>query len=446
LIRGLRSRLRAVHDNHRRIAAGAVLIGVLTIIAKLFAAVREMAIAWRFGIGETVDAYQLALTITSWAPMLFSGVITVVLVPRLASLRGESVECREFIAELNGTILLVGAGLTALTYAASPLASALLASGASPSALRLTTTMAKQLAGTAFFTIAIGYLSARLQARESYSYSVTEAVPAVTIALSTVVPLAALGATVLVAGTLIGYFLQALLVATLVVRNDAPLGAVRFRHRSAQWTTIYGAFALMCLGQSLIMASLPIDQAFAARLGEGSVATLGYASRITTLLSGLGTVVVGRALLPVLAKSIAAGEDQLASRQARQWSILLFAAGGAAAGGLWLIAPDVVRLLFERGAFTAAASDQVAHALRFGLLQIPAYFAGIALVQWYAATGRFRAMVGITASALALKVFLNIFLAPRLGVAGIMAATAAMYVWTAILLVVGIHLSYRRDR
>jgi peptidoglycan biosynthesis protein MviN/MurJ (putative lipid II flippase) len=446
LISVLRDRLRAVHDNHKRIAVGAVLIGALTIIAKLFAAGREMAVAWRFGIGETVDAYQLALTITAWMPMLLSGVMTVVFVPRLVSLRGRRAEYREFIAELNGTILLVGVCLAALTYLASPLASAVLASGASADALKLTTVTAKGLAGIAFFTIAIGYLSARLQARESYSYSVTEAVPALTIALLMVLPIAAVGVPILVTGTLLGYFLQALLVATLVARNDAPLGAVRFRHRSAQWSTLYGALALMCLGQSLIMASLPIDQAFAARLGEGSVATLGYASRITTLLSGLGTVVVGRALLPVLAKSIAAGEDQLASRQARQWSMLLFAAGGAAAGGLWLIAPDVVRLLFERGAFTAAASGKVAHALRFGLLQIPAYFAGIALVQWYAATGRFRAMVGITASALALKVFLNIFLAPRLGVAGIMAATAAMYVWTAILLLVGIHLSYRRDR
>ena len=82
-------------------------------------------------------------------------------------------------------------------------------------------------------------------------------------------------------------------------KSDPPLGAMRLCHRSAEWRSLYSGVLLMGLGQLLITATIPIDQGFAARLGEGSVATLGYANRIVTLFDGLGTIVAGRALLPV---------------------------------------------------------------------------------------------------------------------------------------------------
>ena len=117
--------------------------------------------------------------------------------------------------------------------------------------------------------------------------------------------------------------------------------------------------------------------------------------------------------------------------------MLLGITAAVAAGILWIVAPIVVRLLFERGAFGSDASGQVTHVLRFGLAQLPFYFAGIVLVQWYAANNRFRAIVYITASALLLKTALNAFLAPRLGVAGIALSTAGMYLLTSSLLALG---------
>ena len=79
---------------------------------------------------------------------------------------------------------------------------------------------------------------------------------------------------------------------------------MRLRHRSAEWRLLYGAILLMGLGHFLLTATIPIDQGFAARLGEGSVATLGFANRILTLFSGLATIVIARALLPVLSERL----------------------------------------------------------------------------------------------------------------------------------------------
>ncbi len=431
--------LTAVHPNHKSIASGAALIGVLMVIAKLFVAAREIAIAWRYGISATVDAYQLALTITTWLPMMLAGVLGAVLVPRLVALRDRGAVRVQLVDELNGSVLLLGIALAAFTWVCAPAASALLVSRGNAKLLHLTVAMSREMAPIAFFMVTASYLSARLQARQRFAYSVTEAVPAVTIALFVLFPFGLSGQMPLIAGTLIGYCFQLTVLGGMTRKGDPPLGSIRLRHRSIEWQSLYGGLLLMGLGQLLITATIPIDQGFAVRLGEGSVASLGYANRIVTLFSGLATIVVGRALLPVLSGAVANGEMLLGKRQALQWSALL---GGSAAIGsviLWFAATEIVRLLFQRGAFTGAATADVASLLRWGLIQLPFYFAGIALVQWYAATGRFRWILLVTAAAVGFKIVLNLILVPRLGITGIMISTASMYALTSFLLAWALH-------
>jgi murein biosynthesis integral membrane protein MurJ len=428
------ARISAVHSNHRRIAAGALLIGILTLVAKLFVAGREMAIAWRYGVSATVDAYQLSVTATTWLPNMLTGVMAVVLVPRLVKLERDAGEGKSFIAELNGSVLILALVVAVVTWAAAPAAAALLASNMDWRTAELTSTMTGRMAPVSFFMIVAGYLFARLQSRERFGYTVTEAVPALAIVLFIVSPLGLIGPTALIEGTVVGYLLQLLVLGFLVMRADAPIGRVRLRHHSDEWLSLYGSLILMVSGQLLMTASIPIDQGFAARIGKGAVASLGYANRIVTLFSGIGTIVVGRSLLPVLSRSVADGDFALGRRQALQWSFLLAAVATVGSAATWLVAPQVVRLLFERGAFDAAATASVASALRWGVLQLPFYFAGIALVQWYAATGRYRSILGITVCALTVKLAGNLVLTPQFGVSGIMMSTAIMYLVTATLL------------
>jgi murein biosynthesis integral membrane protein MurJ len=427
VIAALLSRLAAVHPNHKRIAAGAALIGVLTIVAKLFVAAREMAIAWRYGVGTTVDAYQLALTITTWLPMMLTSVMTVVLVPRLVALGNRPAERRSFVAELNGTVLMLGIAVAALTWIAAPAASALLASGSNAATLELTATMSRLMTPVALFAIVVGYLSARLQSRERFAYSVTEALPAIAIGLLVIAPWVHGGAAPLIWGTLVGFLIQALVLGAMTARGDMGLGGLRIRHRSPEWRTLYGSLLVMAAGQVVLASTIPIDQAFASRLGPGAVATLGYANRIVMLISGFGAIVLARALLPVLSSTVADGSHELGGRQARQWVWLLMLIGAAITVAVWLLAPWAVSVIFERGAFTTADSEAVAHVLRYGALQIPFYFAGLTAVQWIAARGRYASLLVIACLAILLKVAMNLLLVQSFGLAGIMMATAGMY-------------------
>jgi peptidoglycan biosynthesis protein MviN/MurJ (putative lipid II flippase) len=195
---------------------------------------------------------------------------------------------------------------------------------------------------------------------------------------------------------------------------------------------------LMGLAQLLITSTLPIDQAFASHMGQGAVATLGFANRTLTLTMTLGTVMISRALLPVLSRMAASGEVELARRQTLQWSGLLFGFAVLGAAVVWAIAPELVRLLFQRGEFNSQASARVTEALRYGIVQLPPFFGGIALVQLYSATGRFRSFLFITFCALLAKVGLNVVLTPIYGLGGIMISTGCMYLMTGLLLWMGL--------
>jgi putative peptidoglycan lipid II flippase len=420
-------RLRGVHSNHKRIASGALSIGVLVIVAKLFAAAREMAIAWRYGVSSTVDAYQFAFTIVTWLPMILASLASAVLVPRLVALHRDPQAYRRFTVELSGTIVGTGLVVAALSWLLAPALVDLLARNFDSGSLRLARSMAAQLSPVAFLATVGGYLSARLQARERFAYSFAEAVPALSVALFVLLAPGPGRSALLVWGTLAGYAAQALWLADLTRRADPPVARLSFRHGAPDWRLVYMPLLVMAAGQLVLTVTNPVDLAFAARLGEGAIATLGYANRIVSLIVGFGSVVVARALLPVLSGAAADGEHELGSRQARQWALLLVVLGSIVVAVGWPIAPMAVSLVFERGAFGPEDSLAVARALRFGLLQLPFFFGGLALVQWIAASGRYGVLLAVACLALVVKITMNLLLIHPLGLAGLMAATAGMY-------------------
>lgn len=403
----------------------ALLVGMFVFAAKLCAALREVAIAWRYGVSAMVDAYQLALTISTWLPLVLTSAATVVLVPKLVGLRREPHKYHRFIRQLNGMALIFAFGIMVLTITAAPLVVGLLAGELDSSMQALVGMMVIELAPVTALALIGGYFSARLQARERYGYSLAEGIPALAVALMVFAGSYPESWRPLVWGTLLGFVLQAAWLTAMIRANDSPIGRVEVG--TGELRLLYVPLLVMLLGQIVISVSTPLDQAFAVNFGEGAVATLGYANRIISLIVGFGSVVVARALLPTLSAAVANGEHLLGKRQVVLWSILLFGLGSASAAIGWMLARPAVTVLFERGAFTAEDSGAVAGILRLGLLQLPFYFGGMALVQWFAASNRHHVLLWASALALVTKIAMNILLIQPLGLAGLMAATSGMY-------------------
>lgn len=433
IARHLPSRLRRVHPNHRRIAWGLISVAFFVFSAKLVAAGKEMAVAWRYGVTGEVDAFLLAFTVTTWLPGLLAFVLTLVIVPRLVALRPTPDAHDQFTAELNGTSMFVGASLALLVVALGPAVVGWMAKGLPEETVNLAKNMCLNLVPLTFLSVASVCLAVRLQALEKFSYTALEAMPALGILLFVVSAPPGAGANPLVWGVIAGAIVQVFLLVFLLKKYSGRFGGLKFRRQSGEWVTVYSSLKIMALAHIIMGLLVPIDQFFAARIGDGAVASLGYANRIIALPIGLGATAILRSLLPVISGAAAAGQFRLGRSQVIKWSWLMLGVGAAATLAGLLLSHWGVTLLFERGAFTDKDTEVVTRVLQFGLLQLPFYFAGVVLIQWLAIRKRFTELAMIAAVAVSAKVLFNYLLVDRFSVAGIALATSMSYLvsWAA---------------
>lgn len=403
-------------------------MAVFLLLGKAAGALKEMAVAYRYGVSNVVDAYQFTMTMANWLPITIVGALSVVLIPVLVRARDEDRELRRrFLGELQGMIILVGVGLAGVIYVAWPWILDFAGAGLDAETQRMSRQLTLAFAPAALLTLMTGVSAARLRARERHINTLLDSVPAVVILVWVLLAATATDVGPLLWGTLIGYAIQSAWLLWLAGRADGMTGRPRLGFSTHHWPDLVKAGGVMLIGQVAMSFVGPIDQYTAANLGANANATLGYATRLLSLILGLGAASVGRAALPVLADVQRRGDSERARQLALKWSVLMGLGGAAVTAAGWLLAPWMVSLLFERGAFTPDDTQRVADVMRWGLLQMPFYFGVLILVQLLASQNRYRIMAAIAVANFLLKAVMNMVLAPVMGAAGIMLATSLMY-------------------
>jgi putative peptidoglycan lipid II flippase len=179
------------------------------------------------------------------------------------------------------------------------------------------------------------------------------------------------------------------------------------------------------IGAGVYQVNVYIDMVIASALPLGSISYLYYADRITQLPLGVVGVAAGTALLPMLTRSLRAGNADGAMAQqnrALEFSLLLTLPAAAA---LMVIARPIVEVLFVRGAFDTAAADATAAALAIYSIGLPAFVLVKGLTPGFFAREDTATPVKIAVAAL----FINLAVALTLMIPfkhlGIAAATAA---------------------
>jgi peptidoglycan biosynthesis protein MviN/MurJ (putative lipid II flippase) len=151
---------------------------------------------------------------------------------------------------------------------------------------------------------------------------------------------------------------------------------------------------------------------------------------VIALLMSVGALAVSQATLPILSDILSRGDCARARDTALRWSVLMLAFGTGCAAVSWVLAPQVISLLFERGAFGASDTIAVTGLFRWGVVQVPFYFAALVLMTLFASAGRFKTMTMIALLSFALKALSNFAFARWFGVSGILLATGVMHATT----------------
>jgi putative peptidoglycan lipid II flippase len=419
-------RLRNMHPDHHRIAKGAVWVSLFVLIGKSAGAMKEMAIAYRYGVSDMVDAYQLSYTLVSWMPSMLVTVFSTALIPALVRMRDtDDSQIARFVGELRGLACVAGLVLGATLALFAPAVIGMFGGALSAHTRELSAAFMLGLVLLAPLTLLMCIDAARLQARERHINTLLEALPAAVLFVVVLISTRSSVVPICLAVTL-GLALQVISLAHFASRADHVRPRIRFGLTAPQWSEMARSFGILLVGQTVLACIVPLDQYMATQHGGGAVATLGYANRLISLMLGLGASAIGRATLPVLTRTIRQGEPERARAMALRWAGVMFGVGAVAACVASIAAPLLVSTLFQRGAFTATDTADVAALLRWLTLQLAPAFASLVLMQIAASERRYRAIAAIACAGFVTKALANFALAPVLGLNALPAGTALM--------------------
>jgi putative peptidoglycan lipid II flippase len=421
-----------VHSDHRAIARAMALVALYVLFASLARGAKEIAIAYRYGVSAEVDAYLFVFNLVTWPVGVWFSVLTVVLVPLATRLQQSEPDAMpRFRSELLGLTLLLGLVLVMLAWLVLTLLLKQSWIGLPAATLEIALNSSLPLVILAPLGMAISLWSAWMLTAGRHANTMLESVPALTI-LCALLAFPSKSANALVWATLAGYIFHLTALGVPLVRSG-EVNVPRLTRRSPYWTPFWKGFSIMLVGQLLMSLVIIVDQFFAAHLQTGSIAVLSYANRVLTLILGLGSVAVSRATLPIFSRAESHGYEHLHAI-AKRWTQIMFIIGSVAMLVCWFLAPWGVKTLFERGAFEPKDTAIVQEILRYGLIQLPFYFASLVIVSSLVSQERYFVISVIGALNLILKIILSALLVASFGVAGLMISSSLMAIFSSLLL------------
>jgi len=425
-----------------QIARSAGVIGAATMTSRVLGLIRDQVLAFLFGAGDQMDAYNIAFRIPNLVRDLFAeGAMSAAFVPTFTrTLTNEGRERAWRLGNLvvNALLLATGLVVAAGMVFAVPIATAFAGAYAEvPGKLELTVSLTRVmfpfLALVAVATALMGMLNSL------HRFFVPAVSPAMfnvgsiicTIGLAPVMP--RLGLPVIMApaiGVLVGGFLQ-----TAV--QWPPLSREGYRYRPLIDFRDEGLRRVLVLmgpgvvGLAAVQVNLLVNSILATGEGTSAVSALNYAFRLMYLPIGIFGVSIATAVVPTLSR-YAAKNDPAGMRETISSGLrMMLMLNVPATVGLIVLATPIVSLIFEHGAFTPAHTAATASALACYAPGLVGYSAvKIAVPSFYSLRDS-RTPVFVSGVTVLLNVVLNVTLVRVMGFTGLALGTAASAIFNA---------------
>lgn len=371
----------------RRLARSTVFFSFATGLSRLLGLAREVVAASYFGVTGAMSAFTIAFQVPNLVRALFAdSALQGAFVPVFSELleKGERREAFRVASSLFFLICLVLAAVTALfILLAEPLMTVLAPGFDDDPALRdLTVSLSRLMFPIVVLLALSGLVVGMLNSFEHF------AVPALAPVAWNAVIIAALVGLVPVLpdedeiyayaiGILAGTLIQFLLPLPWLRGRG---GTIRFRidWRDERVRRVLWLMLPVTIALGLINLSLLVNSVFGTLVSEQAPAAIDKAFRIYQLPQGLFSVAVATILFPTMSRFAARGaRDELRSTMGtgvRQICLLLIPSAVLMA----VLAEPITRLVYERGAFGAEATDLTATAMLWWSISLP--FQGVSLL------------------------------------------------------------------
>ncbi|WP_406008851.1 murein biosynthesis protein MurJ [Streptomyces sp. NBC_00637] len=429
----------------RRFLAKATLVtAVLSVAGALLGLVRDQALARLFGAGSDTDAFLVAWTVPEFAAtLLIEDGLAFALIPafsmalarRAQGAPGDPV--RALVAGTLPRLSLAFVAVGALFAGLAPQLVEVLAPGLPDPALAVDCT---RLTATCVVSFGLaGYCSAALRAHRRYG-----APAAIYVAYNVGIVTGMLvlggrwGVRSAAAGVAVGGLLMVLvqlpsLLGQLRRRGVAEEAAVQEEPRPLDTLLLATVLLFALCRQSQVL----IERFLASQLPAGAISHLNYAQKVAQMPMIL-SVMVCTVTFPVVARALAEGDTERARTRVERDLALAACVVLLGAAAVLACAPQIIEVLFQRGAFTAKDTAATAGVMRVYALGLLGQTLVGVLVRSYFSAGRGSWYpVGAMASGIVVTSWIGALSVGSWGVYGIAAANAIGITVTALVLLAG---------
>ncbi len=389
---------------------------------------KEVVVAWRFGIGDDLDAFNVALLVPFAIVNVLAISFQTAFIPTYLQVRARSGvgDAQRLLA--NATICLSGILLlcTGVTIIGSKIYLPLLAPGFSPAKLQLTFALLCWLAPIPLFA-GIGNLwGATLNAKEQFA--LVAATPIISIVATLLLLFSARqwGAFALSRALLVGAMIEATILGIALHRSEI-FRARKWSGFSSDLKRVLPQSGTLMLSNLFASGTGVIGIAMAAQLAAGSVSSLTYANKLVALLTGLAAAALSTVMMPYFAQMIAAKDWQQIRATRKRFLQLTLGASIPLTIVVIVFARPLTSFVFQRGAFAANASNIVAILFMCFALQIPFYVSGAVLSRLLEALQASRSLLLLTFVSFVVCLILTWGLRQKFQLMGIALATSLTY-------------------
>jgi peptidoglycan biosynthesis protein MviN/MurJ (putative lipid II flippase) len=426
----VKNRFLNIDSDSKKIAQGMFAVGLFLFLSKMIGALKEIALAWRFGVSEYVDAYLFVFALVLWPVQIWYSVISAVIIPLDAKIREEKPDrLRLFHGELFGATFLFSIVVTVIIWLGYPWLIKQSIIGFTPRVENISLDMLNILIWIIPIALVSRLFSTWIMSKGRMVNSLFEGLVPLTILIFIV--FSDSGIYSLIWGSLVGFLIEALATFTFL-RSIGGVNSFFINFNSEIWVEFLKGFGIIFLGHFLLSLTTIVDQFFASNLGVGALSYLGYTTRILSIILAIGATSIGRSVLPVLSRVYYEGRSNV-GRLVIRWSGFLFVIGLVIMIIGMVFSPLIVEKIFQRGAFTSADTEQVAILLRYGLSQVPFYFVSMILIQTLLSQSLFRSVALISGMNLVVKLLSASILVPKMGINGLLLSTAVVFLVSMIL-------------
>lgn len=433
--------------SRRGVARAAGVIGLGNIASRVLGLVREMVIASQFGTSSLTAAYIVATTVpTAIYDFLIGGLLSSALVPvfsEYATRDDQNGALWRLASIVLALVTLLLTFFTLLVLLFAPQITLLFAGGYDPSLQAATTTLLRFIAPSILFFGLSGVLTGLLYALKRFTFAAfAAALFNVGIIVGALLLSRAYEGNGRVLGLALGLFLGSVLQLALLLPDLRDVRLTFRLNLRDIWQEpglrrILSLYVPVALSFVVSNIGIIIDRNLAS--STDATQTIPWMRNATTLIQfplGLVAAAISLAVLPSLSR-LAAVQDWSGYRQMLQVGLrMVLVLIVPATIGLFLLAPPIVRLIFERGAFLPYDTYWTAIALRVYLLGLTfAAVDQVLIIAFYSRQDTWTpALVGIVSVGIYLLVALP--LAGPLQMLGLVLANSVQHFSHALIMLV----------